>query len=77
MTDFGLVSISVTAFLAVFVLLGFLAAVMRILIAVFPAQVKSLEGIEGKIDSGIVAAVITTARAAFPGFRVTKIEVKK
>ncbi len=63
-----LLVICASALTAVFVLLAFLAAVMRILMAVFPARV-------GKgIDPATIAAVTAAAATAMPGTKVTKIE---
>ena len=62
-----LLVICLSAFVAVFLLLGFLAAVMRMLIAVFPQKV-------GGIDSATIAAVTAAAAYAFPGTKVTKVE---
>ena len=63
----GLLVICISAFVAVFVLLGFLAVVMRLLIAAFPEKV-------GGIDSATIAAVTAAAAYAFPGTKVTKVE---
>ena len=62
-----LLVISLSAFVAVFLLLSFLAVVMRILIAAFPEKV-------GSIDSATIAAVTAAAAYVFPGTKVTKVE---
>jgi hypothetical protein len=62
-----LLIISLSAFVAVFLLLSFLAVVMRVLIAVYPEKV-------GGIDSVTIAAVTAAAAYAFPGTKVTKVE---
>jgi hypothetical protein len=62
-----LLTICLSAFVAVFLLLGFLAVVMRLLIAVFPQKV-------GGIDSATIAAVTAAAAYVFPGTRVTNVE---
>ena len=62
-----LLVICLSAFVAVFFLLGFLAVVMRGLIAAFPQEV-------GGIDSATIAAVTAAAAYAFPGTKVTKVE---
>jgi len=62
-----LLVISLSAFLAVFLLLSFLAVVMRVLIAVYPEKV-------GGIDSATIAALTAAAAYTFPGTKVTKVE---
>lgn len=62
-----LLIISLSAFVAVFLLLGFLAIVMRLLITVYPERV-------GGIDSATIAAVTAAAAYVFPGTKVTKVE---
>ena len=62
-----LLVICLSAFVAVFSLLGFLAVVMRALISVFPEKV-------GGIDSATIAAVTAAAAYAFPGTKVTNVE---
>ncbi|MFH1764500.1 MAG: hypothetical protein ABIF09_09940 [Gemmatimonadota bacterium] len=62
-----LLVISFSAFVAVFFLLGFLAIVMRGLIAMYPEKV-------GGIDHATIAAVTAAAAYAFPGTKVTKVE---
>ena len=63
----NLLIICISAYVAVFLLLAFLAIVMRILMAVFPEKTEGLE-------PAIVAALTAAATYAFPGTRVTKIE---
>ena len=62
-----LLVICLSAFVAVFLLLGFLAVVMRGLIAAFPQEV-------GGIDPATLAAVTAAAAYAIPGTKVTKVE---
>ncbi len=62
-----LLVVCLTAFVAVFTLLGFLAVVMRLLMAAFPAR-------SGGIDSATVAALTAAAAYAFPGTKVTRVE---
>jgi len=62
-----LLVVCLTAFVAVFALLGFLAVVMRLLMAAFPAR-------SGGIDSATVAALTAAAAYAFPGTKVTRVE---
>jgi hypothetical protein len=62
-----LLVVCLSAFVAVFVLLTFLAVVMRILMAAYPAKV-------GGLDSATIAAVSAAAAYAFPGTKVTKVE---
>jgi membrane protein CcdC involved in cytochrome C biogenesis len=62
-----LLVICVSALIAVFVLLSFLAAVMRLLMSVYPAKVEGIE-------AATLAAVTAAATFAFPGTRVTNVE---
>jgi len=62
-----LLVICFSAFAAVFVLLAFLAVVMRLLISTFPEKI-------GGIDAATIAAVTAAAAYAFPGTKVTKVE---
>jgi hypothetical protein len=62
-----LLVICLSAFVAVFLLLSFLAVVMRGLIAVYPEKV-------GGIDHATIAAVTAAAAYAFPGTKVTRVE---
>lgn len=62
-----LLVICTSAFVAVFLLLAFLAVVMRILIAAYPQEPTG-------IDAATIAAVTAAAAHAFPGTRVTKVE---
>ena len=62
-----LLVISLSAFVAVFLLLSFLAIVMRLLITVYPEKI-------GGIDAATIAAVSAAAAYAFPGTKVTKVE---
>ena len=62
-----LLVICFSAFVAVFVLLSFLAVVMRVLLAVYPEKV-------GGIDPATIAAVTAAAAYVFPGTKVTKVE---
>jgi hypothetical protein len=61
----------VAAFLAVFILLSLLAAVMRLLIMAFP------EITPAGPDAALVAAVTSAMASAYPGTKITKIEEHK
>jgi hypothetical protein len=63
----NLLVICTSAFVAVFLLLSFLAVVMRVLISAFPQKALG-------IDSATIAAVTAAAAYAFPGTKVTKVE---
>jgi len=58
------------AFGAVFVLLIFLAVVMRIILAIFPHKVASS-------DSAIYAAIASVALRYYPGTNIKKIEERR
>jgi Na+-transporting methylmalonyl-CoA/oxaloacetate decarboxylase gamma subunit len=63
--------ICVAAFCAVFILLAFLALVMRILINVFP------EKVEEEIDAATLAAVSASLSVVYPETKITKVEQVK
>ncbi|OGL47641.1 MAG: hypothetical protein A2161_19895 [Candidatus Schekmanbacteria bacterium RBG_13_48_7] len=66
----SLFSICISAFIGVFVLLTFLAIVMRIIIVLFPEKEKGT-------DAAVIAALTTTMQSIFPGTKITKIEETK
>jgi hypothetical protein len=63
----NLLSICIAAFAGVFILLAILAALMRLILAVFPAVI-------GKFDAAVMAAITMTAQTHYPGTKITKIE---
>jgi hypothetical protein len=63
----NLLVICLSAFVAVFFLLSFLAVVMRLLMAAYPRKVEGIE-------PAIVAALTAAATYAFPGTKVTNVE---
>ena len=65
-----LLMVCVSAFSAVFVLLGLLAVVMRLLIAAFP-------GLVARSDPAMLAAISATVSAVFPGTKITKVQEEK
>lgn len=67
MGEVNILSACSIAFLAVFVLLAFLAVVMRLIMAVFPER-------KAVLDSVMVAAISSTITTLIPGSRVTRIE---
>ena len=64
----NLLMICVAAFCAVFVLLAFLALVMKILINVFPEKVKE------ELDAAMLAAVSASLSVLYPETKITKVE---
>ena len=70
MQEHNLLMVCISSFTAVFVLLVFLAAVMRILIQVFPEKVA-------KTDAAVLAALTAVVSAFYPGTRITKVEEMK
>jgi len=83
MYDFSLLSICMMAFTGVFVLLAILAAVMRLILVVFPYResdmrktvpARAAPSASGALDSGIVAAITTIVAAAYPGAKISNIE---
>jgi len=67
MNSTDLLSICIAAFVGVFLLLAILAALMRLILVLFPESAK-------KFDAAILAAISMTAQANYPGTKVTKIE---
>ncbi len=67
MNDPNLVSLSLSAFLAVLILLSFLALVIRVLGHVFREQ-------SGQIDASLVAALQATVQEQMPGYQITRVE---
>ncbi len=68
-----LLLVCMSSLLAVFLLLTFLAIVMRILVAVFPETLEKL----AKSDAALLAAISTTITSMYPGLRVTRVEEEK
>jgi hypothetical protein len=58
------------AFLVVFIILAFLAFLMRIIMLIFPEKVA-------EIDSAMIAAVAATVQTIFPGTKISKLEERK
>ena len=59
-----------TAFAATFVLLAFLAGMMRLLMFAFPGR-------GDQIDSATVAAVAAAVGTMYPGRKISRIETEK
>ena len=68
-----LLYICLSSLLAVFVLLAFLAIVMRILVAVFPEVLEKL----AESDAALLAAISATITTMYPGLQVTRVEEEK
>jgi hypothetical protein len=62
-----LLSICVAAFVGVFLLLSILAAIMRLILVVFPEK-------KAGSDAMVIAAVSTALQSLYPGTRITKVE---
>ena len=67
MESINLLVICALAFGAVFVLLVVLAAVMRLILSVFPERVE-------ESDTALIAAVTSLASTLYPGILITKVE---
>ena len=67
MVSTNLLAVSLTAFIAVFVLLGVLALVMGLITTIFPK-------VREAIATEHVAAITTTLYTIIPGSKVTRIE---
>ena len=66
-SDPNLFIICIWSFLVVFILLGILAIMIRLVTAIFP-------GADKRDDTAMVAAIHSTVAATLPGARVTRIE---
>ena len=76
MGEANLLMICVAAFCAVFVLLAFLALVMKILINVFPEKVAAVvpEQVRDDFDAAMLAAVSASVSVVYPQTKITKVE---
>jgi len=76
MTDPNLVSLSLSAFLAVIVVLSVLALVIRFLAFAFRDRrtVRTPAATEGAADPALVAALHAALQWHRPGYRVTRID---
>lgn len=68
MTEPNLLTISIFAFIAVFVLLAVLAVLMHALTVLFPEKSSDDQ------DAAMLSAIMSAAAAAYPGMRVTHVE---
>ncbi len=66
-----LLSVCLTAFVAVFVILAGLALLMRLMLALFPG------GGEEADDAPVLAALAASLARMYPGRRITRIEEVK
>jgi hypothetical protein len=70
MESTGLLTICLSAFLAVFVILSVLAIFMRLMMVIFPVK-------EMKEDAAVIAALTSVVNKFNPGKKITKIEEVK
>jgi len=70
MESYELLSICLSAFIAVFLILSLLAVIMRRITEIFSD--KNVGG-----DSAIIAALTTVVTHYYPGTKITKIEESK
>ena len=70
MESLGLISICISAFLAVFFILILLAIIMRLILLIFPDA-------QGDNDQAVFAAITTTINSLYPGSNIIKIEEEK
>jgi len=64
-----LITICLTSFVAVLLLLSFLALIMRIIVLMFPVKDDD--------DSVVVAAITSTYNVQYPGTKIIKIGEQK
>ena len=62
-----LISMSISAFTIVFLILAILAVVMQLIIKIFPQK-------ENGDDLAVLSAIASVHSAIFPGSKITKIE---
>lgn len=76
MADPNLVSLSLSAFLAVMVVLSFLALVIRVLAFAFrvPVAAPAPAATEGPSDPALVAALHAALQSHRPGYRITRVD---
>lgn len=67
MAQADLLWVCITAFISVGVLLGFLAVVIRLILAIFPHKTPVT-------DPAVVAAVTSAVQAIYPATQVTRVE---
>lgn len=67
MESINLLVICALAFSAVFILLVVLAAVMRLILSIFPQRVE-------ESDTAVFAAITSLASSLYPGTLITKVE---
>jgi len=70
MESYELISICLSAFLAVFLILSLLAIFMRLIMEVFSEK-------DIKEDSVVIAAITSVVNKYYPGTKITKIEESK
>ncbi len=70
MEEPNLLMVCIVSFVAVFIVLAFLAATMRVLMRVFPDKGAG-------IDAPTLAAITSSVSTAYPGTRVADIEETK
>jgi hypothetical protein len=70
MQSVELVVICGVAFLMVFVILVLLAAIMRLIILIFPEKAAVS-------DTAMIAAISAAVQTVFPGTKITKVEERK
>ena len=70
MEELNLISICISAFFAVFVVLSGLAVFMHVITRIFPFK-------EVQEDSAVYAAIASAMTRLYPGTRLTKIEELK
>jgi len=68
-----LLTICISAFLAVFGLLALLALVMRLILFFFPERAFEEESV-GEPDAAVIAAVTSVITRLYPGTKISKIE---
>ena len=66
MESLGLITVCISAFIAVFIVLSLLAILMHFIILIFPEK--------GSDDAAVIAALTTVVNKFYPGLKITKTE---
>jgi len=66
----NLVTICITSFIGVFIVLVFLAVTMEVITRVFPEKITSA----GADDAAVFAGITSTYARLYPGTRISNIE---
>jgi hypothetical protein len=72
-----IISICISAFIAIFIVLSLLALIMHYIVILFPQKQSEAVLEQNQVDSAVIAAITTTYQAVYPGGKITEIREKK